>query len=196
MQSRLSALLIAVAAVAWLGACEDRSPFAARFVNELAIRNVYAMNGTPPSLPSAVSLRGRQRVSEVVRIDPSWVFDVAFDMDSFGFVKVYSVKSVASELAQVNRVGFAIDSVHSFDQITEAPTSGYVYDTSMVLGVGRTLLVDVFDQSCVGQSFIGYNIRAKILVDSVTVANRGIYFRILTNPNCGFRSFLPGLPKN
>ena len=196
MQSRVSALLVAVGAVAVLVGCDDRSPFAARFQNELAIKNVYAMNGTPPTLPSAVDLRGVFGVSEVVRIDPSFTFDFAFDMDAFGFVTVHSVKSVASEIANVNRVGFAIDSVHPFDQISEAPSSGYKYDTAMVLGAGRTLLVDVIDNSCIGQSFIGFNIRAKLMIDSVDVTNRGIYFRILTNPNCGFRSLVEGLPKN
>jgi hypothetical protein len=192
MSSRLSALLVAVGAVAAIVGCDDRSPFAARFNNELDFGHAYAMNGTPPSLPSAVGIRGKT----VVRIDPSWRFDLAFDIDSVGFVTVHSVKAVASELAQVNRVGFAIDSVHPFDQIIEAPSTGYKYDTSFALKVGKTLLVDVFDVSCIGQSFIGNNIRAKLLVDSIDVPSRGIYFRILSNPNCGFRSLVPGLPKN
>jgi hypothetical protein len=196
MQSRLSALLVAVAAVAWLGGCDERSPFDARFTNELQARNLYAMNGTPPSLPSAISLRGRQGVNQVVRIDPSWLFDFAFDIDSLGVVKVYSVKAIASELpGRLNRVGFAIDSVHGFDQITEAPGSGFKYDTSMTFGPGRVLLIDVVESSCATE-FTGFNIRAKLQIDSIDLANRGIHFKILTNPNCGFRSLLPGLPKN
>ena len=192
MQSRFSALLVAVAAVAWLGACDDRSPFDARFESRLTIHNLYAMNGTPASLPSAVNIRAQR----VTRIDPSWAFDVAFDMDSFGFVTVHSVKSVASELpSRLNRVGFAIDSVRNFDQIIEAPTSGYKYDTSMVLGAGNVLLIDVFDSSCANE-FTGFNIRAKLQIDSVDVANRRIGFHMLVNQNCGFRSLLPGLPKN
>ena len=192
MQSRLSALLVAVGAVAALVGCDDQSPFAARFTNELVSRHAYAMNGTAPSLPSAVGVRGKN----VVRIDPSWQFDLAFDMSNTGVVTVHSVKSVASELASVNRVGFSIDSVHPFDQIGEAPSTGYKYDTSMTLAIGRTLLIDVFDNTCVGQSFIGYNIRAKLHIDSIDITNRSIHFRMLSNPNCGFRSLLTGLPKN
>jgi hypothetical protein len=192
MQSRVSALLVAVAAVAWLGGCDDRSPFEARFENRLTVNNLYAMNGTLPSLPAAINLRAQR----VTRIDPGWGFDVAFDMDSVGFVKVYSVKSVASELpALLNRVGFAIDSVHSFDQIAEAPASGYKYDTSMVLGAGNVLLIDVFDASCRNE-FTGFNIRAKLRVDSVDVVSRSIRLHMLVNQNCGFRSLLPGMPKN
>jgi hypothetical protein len=191
MQLRLPALLVAVTAVATLAACKDSSPFRAQFPNFERRITVYAMNGTPASNPSAVNVRS----SSPQRIDPSWQFDVAFDMDEFGFVRAYSVKSVASELAAVNRVGFRIDSVNPFTSITEAPTSGYVYDTSMALLVGRTLLIDVLEAGCQGQSFLGFNIRAKLTIDSVDATNRSLTFRILANANCGFRSLVEGLPE-
>ena len=35
---------------------------------------------------------------------------------------------------------------------------------------------------------------SKLVVDSVLPAIRAIYFRIGSDPNCGFRSFLPGVP--
>ena len=192
MQVRFPALLVAVIAVATLAACDDQSPFRAQFANAERRMTVYAMNGTPPSLPSAVNVRS----STPQRIDPTWQFDVAFDMDEFGFVRVHSVRTVASELAPVNRVGFRIDSVNSYASITQAPTSGFVYDTSMALLAGRTLLIDVLDPSCQGRSFLGFNIRAKLMIDSVDATNRSLTFRILTNANCGFRSLVEGLPKD
>ena len=185
-------LLVAVAAVAALSGCDDRSPFGARFQNNAIVRTAYAMNGTHPALPSAVSIRG----GSVVQIDSRFQFDIAFDMDEFGFVTVHSARAVASELTPVNRVGFHIDSVNVYEQITQAPTSGYHYDTSFALRAGRTLLIDVIDGSCQGQSFLGFNIRAKLKLDSVNVTNRAIYFRMLSNPNCGFRSLVEGLPKD
>ena len=191
MQSRHLALLAAVGAVAVLSACDDATAFRAEFTIEERQLTAYAMNGTSPSLPSAVNVRS----SSVQRIDPSWQFDVAFDMDEFGFVRVYSVKTVASELTPVNRVGFRIDSVNAFDAITMAPTSGYAYDTTMALQVGRTLLIDVFDPTCQGRSFLGFNIRAKMVIDSVDATNRSLTFRFLANSNCGFRSLVEGLPK-
>ena len=37
---------------------------------------------------------------------------------------------------------------------------------------------------------------AKIVVDSVNTTTRQIFFRATRNPNCGFRSFQPGVPKD
>jgi hypothetical protein len=184
-------LLLAVGMIAAV-ACTDQSPFRAQFPNELIIGYAYAMNGTHPALPAAVSVRGR-----VVRpIDATFGFDFAFDMDEFGFVTVHSARRVANELAGVSRVGFQIDSVTPFEQIERAPVGGYAYDTSFRLMSGNTLLVDVLEASCQGRSFLGFNIRAKVRVDSVDATNRIVYFRMLPNQNCGFRSLLEGLPKD
>jgi hypothetical protein len=35
---------------------------------------------------------------------------------------------------------------------------------------------------------------AKIAVDSVTLSTRTLYLRMGVDPNCGFRSFAPGIP--
>ena len=191
MQVRRSALLVAVGAVVVLDGCGDSTAFRAQFANEERALTAYAMNGTAPSLPSAVAVRA----GSVVRIDPTFAFDLAFDMDEVGAVRVYSVRRVAGEVSRVSRVGFRIDSISPFDLITKAPTSGFAYDTALALVVGQTLLIDVIDNSCVGQSFLGFNIRAKLMMDSVNATSRAIAFRILSNPNCGFRSLVVGIPK-
>jgi hypothetical protein len=192
MQVRISALLFAVAAVAAMDGCTDTTAFRAQFANEERPLTAYALNGTAPTLPAAVSVRG----GSVERVDPTFRFDLAFDMDDFGVVTVYSARRVAGELASVNRVGFQIDSMNLYEQITRAPTSGYAYDTALVLSTGHTLLVDVIEPSCQGQSFLGFNIRAKLTIDSVDAARRAVFFRMLPNPNCGFRSLLEGIPKD
>ena len=191
MHARLSALLVAVGAVAAVAGCGESTAFRAQFPNDVLIAGLYAMNGTPASLPSAVSVRARS----LVRIDPTFAFDIAFDMDDFGNVTVYSARRVAGELSSVNRVGFQVDLLRTFDQITKAPTSGFAYDSALVLPVGQVLLIDVVDPSCQGQSFLGFNIRAKLMIDSVDAARRKLYFRMLSNPNCGFRSLVAGIPK-
>jgi hypothetical protein len=38
------------------------------------------------------------------------------------------------------------------------------------------------------------HIYAKVVIDSVQLATRAIYLRQVMDPNCGYRSFLPGLP--
>jgi len=191
MHVRRSALLVAVGAVVALDGCGDSTAFRAQFANEERKLTAYAMNGTPPSLPSAVHVRA----GSVVRIDPTLAFDVAFDMYDFGAVRVYSVRRVAGELSSVSRVGFRIDSVSPFELITKAPTSGFAYDTALALVVGQTLLIDVIDGSCAGQSFLGFNIRGKLMMDSIDATRKAMYLRILSNPNCGFRSLVVGIPK-
>jgi hypothetical protein len=37
---------------------------------------------------------------------------------------------------------------------------------------------------------------AKLVVDSVASTRRQIYFRAVRDPNCGFRSLQPGVPKS
>src|SRR5687767_2858106 len=158
MKVRLPLLLAVVSIVAV--ACTDQSPFRAQFPNDVTFGYAYAMNGTHPALPSAVSILRR----DVLPIDANFRFDLAFDMDEFGFVTVHSVRRVANEFAGVNRVGFQLDSVTPFDQIARAPVSGYAYDTSMRLMQGQTLIVDVLEPNCQGRSFLGFNIRAKLKV--------------------------------
>src|SRR5262245_44288146 len=104
---RHRALLLAVGMVTAVAACGDVTAFRAQIPNDERLLTAFGMNGTSPSLPSAVSVR----TGALVRIDPTWQFDLAFDMDEFGFITVRSVKDVASQLSQVNRVGFRIDSV-------------------------------------------------------------------------------------
>lgn len=191
MQARLSALLVAVGAVAAVTACGEPTTPGTRFPNEEQFPVVYAMSGTSPSLPSAISVRG----STIARMDPAWAFDIAFDITDGGEVRAHSVRAVASELASVNRVGFLFVN-QAFEAVAEAPTTGYVYDTTVTLPVGRVLLIDVFDfRTCAGQ-FLGPNIRAKLVLDSINMDSRAVYLHMLSNPNCGLRSLVQGEPRN
>jgi hypothetical protein len=191
MQTRLSALLVAVGAVAAVTACGEPTSFGNRFHNQNVFPLVYAMTGTSPSLASGLAVRS----GLPVRLDPSWAFDIAFDMTDQGDVVVHSAKKLATELSTVNRVGFLFTSA-AFEEVTAAPTSGYAYDTTLTLAVGRVMLIDVFDASCSGQSFLGLNIRAKMVIDSVNVTSRAIYLHLLTNRNCGLKSLVEGEPKD
>ncbi|MEX2152672.1 MAG: hypothetical protein WD825_04985 [Gemmatimonadaceae bacterium] len=192
MHARLSALLVAVGAVAAVTACGDTTAPGARFSNLDQFPVVFAMSGTPPSLPSGIAVRG----GSVVRIDPSWAFDIAFDMTDAGVVRVHSARAIATELSTVNRVGFLF-TPDAFSEVTRAPTTGYAYDTTFTLPVGAVMLIDVVDvRSCGGSLFSGPNIRAKMVLDSVNVVSRAVYLHMLSNPNCGLRSLVQGEPKD
>jgi hypothetical protein len=190
MLERHRALLIAVVAAAAQSGCSDPAAIRASFSNLEVRRTVYAMNGSAITLPSAVSVRSTVGVP----IDASFQFDIAFDLDSNGVVQVYTQARVASQLAPTHRVGLLVSDL-TFDEITRAPVAGFVYDSVAALPIGKTLLVDVIEQGCTS-SFLGVNIRAKIAVDSIVPAKRGIYLHVLSNPNCGFRSLVQGTPKD
>jgi hypothetical protein len=104
------------------------------------------------------------------------------------------VRAVANQLVPARRVGLLLAD-GPFDAITRAPTSGYKYDSSLVMPAGKILLVDTIDHTCNTFSLLGPNIRAKIQLDSVSLVRRALYMRVLSNPNCGFRDLVPGLPK-
>lgn len=190
MLERHRALLIAVVAAAAQSGCSDPAGIQQSFPNLEARRIVYAINGTAITLPSALAVRSTQAVG----INASFLFDVAFDLDSNGVVRVYTQARIASQLVVTHRVGMLVSN-STFAEITRAPTSGFVYDSVAALPIGKTLLVDVSESSC-ASSFLGVNIRAKIAVDSIVPATRSIYLHVLSNPNCGFRSLVSGTPKD
>lgn len=190
MHARLPALLVAVIAVAAASGCSDATAIKAQFPTDTATLTVFALNGTPVTLPSAI----RIRTSSVVRVQGDFNFDIAFDINAQGEAVVHTQRAVASQLVGGHRVGLQLRD-ETFEGLTKAPTSGFEFDSSKVVPVGKLLVVDSIDPTCSLQSILGPNIRAKIVVDSVSTARRSIYLRILSNPNCGFRDLTPGLPK-
>jgi hypothetical protein len=84
----------------------------------------------------------------------------------------------------------------TFETVTAAPRSGYETDSALVVALGETVVVqaphNIAQEVC--QFAISPNLYAKIAVDSVNLASRILYFRLATDPNCGFRSFANGIP--
>lgn len=186
----LLAALAAITAITYMSGCDKATGIKAQFQNLEAKPTVYAMNGTAPTQPAALSVRS----VTAVRIDATFQFDLAFDLDAAGAVQVYAIGRVANENVATHRVGMQIGAL-DFSSTVRAPTGGYSYDSVMALPIGKTLLVDVLDQNCTN-SFLGVNIRAKIGVDSVNTTTRAIFLHVLSNPNCGFRSLNQGEPKD
>ncbi len=186
MHPRVSALLIAVGAVVALASCGDLTAVKARFPNRSDSLRVFAINGTPSTVPTALAVRAMF----VLRAGPDFGFDIAFDITDTGTVKLLTARSLSTELAGVmNRIGLRTTPL-AFDAILEAPTTEYVYDSVLVVPVGRTVLVDIIDLNCQSEAILGLNIRAKMVVDSIHLAEREIFLRLLTNRNCGFRSLV------
>jgi hypothetical protein len=190
MKFRLPAMIAAVVGITAATSCGDPTAIKAQFSNQEDTLEVFALNGTPVSLPSAI----RTRNIQVVRVGPDFSFDIAWDINAEGQAVVHTVRAVASELAGTRRVGLLLADP-PFDGITRAPTGGYKYDSSLVVPVNKVLLIDTIEPTCSAFSILGQNIRSKIQLDSVVPARRTLYMRIFVNPNCGFRDFTPGIPK-
>jgi hypothetical protein len=193
MQARIGKVCAVAGLAAAMAGCGDDLGLAAFAVRDPVTLTVYALNGTAQTLPAGVDLRGLT----VVRVDPSWAFDLAFDLNASNEVVVHTVRSVSTELVSLPRIGLQTSTL-TFDQLIDAPGSGFVYDSLLTVPIGKTVVVDKIDPSCnrFGGAFLGFNIRAKFVVDSISTSRRAVYVKMLSNPNCGFKSLEPGEPKD
>lgn len=152
---------------------------------------VYALNGAPPGAPSALHLYS----GTLLAADANFIFDVAFDIDASGNVVVIPERAVASGLAVTHTV--ALQKVTgTFEALMTAPKNGYRADTAVVAQVNQIIVVQSQDANACGTSLTGTTIYGKIIIDSIDVVARQIRIRYATDPNCGFYSFAPGLPKD
>jgi len=190
MKARL-ALLAATSVVVGLNACGNPTSLKANLTTSVDSLFVYALSGTPPTYPSGLSLVARQPV----RVDGFASFDVALDIDATGKAVIYPVKLVVASPGGSRPVGL-IKVQGTFDQIVEAPKSGFEADSALSMAPGEVVVVQSAHNASgdLCQFSINPNIYAKIVVDSVNLGSRTIFLRLGLDPNCGFRSFAAGLP--
>jgi hypothetical protein len=189
--------LLAAAGIATiLGACDDPFRIEAREANRLDSLIVFAISGTSPALPSAVSTTG----FGVLRPTGEFNFDVAFDVDASGYVVLLPVRLVVPSrlvngvLVAAPRVG--LQKINgTFESLDRAPGGGYRYDSTLVLRPGESAAIEVLNQTYCAFDFSTL-VYSKIAIDSVDTANRAIFFRLLNDPNCGFRGLGTGVPRN
>lgn len=189
MMSKLVAPLLAVLAVTAV-ACGDITRPKAALPTGRDSTVIYALNGAPPGAPTAIYLP----TASAVQADGNFRFDVAFDIDPNGKVLLLPLRTVATNLSQTYRVGLQT-STRAFDSLLIAPKSGYHYDSTLVVTPGTTVVVETQDVAACGLSYVGSTMYGKIVVDSINAAKRLLYTRFVVDPNCGFYSLGPGVPK-
>jgi hypothetical protein len=190
MKARL-AIFATMCVVVVLNACGDPTNLKATLPTVTDTLSLFALSGTPPSYPSGLSLLGRQ----AVRVDGFANFDVAFDINSSGNVVVYPVKLVVASPGGARPVGL-LKAAGSFQTVLEAPATGYQTDAPVILAPGETAVLQSAHNSSqdICQFALSPYLYAKIGVDSVNLASRTIYIQMGLDPNCGFRSFVSGIP--
>lgn len=187
--SRLPVLLAFAAAVCTAAACGDPTRANAELEVKIDTIALYALNGTPTSAPVGFSVLDRR----LYALNAGFGFDVALDIDAQRRVVLYPVRTVASGIVNARSVGVRTVS-ESFEALTRAPRGDYKRDSAVVVNIGQTAAIEVPQVVC-QYSPMGVSVYAKLVVDSVRTDDRRIFLRIGTNPNCGFRSLVPGIPK-
>ncbi|MEO9019627.1 MAG: hypothetical protein ABI314_03865 [Gemmatimonadaceae bacterium] len=194
MHPRYSAAAVAaIVAVVVVTGCKDTSILQPSLPVATDTLVAYGLTGTPPSLPSAIAVVYRS----AVRVDGAGAFDVAFDFDAQGRVVVSPVRLLVNQLSGAPAVGIQTMFTTPFDDIKSAPGGYYRPDTAIVVQPGQPFVLltnrTTASNACVYDP--SPTIYAKVVIDSVMpTTTRAIYFRMVSDPNCGYRSFAPGLP--
>jgi hypothetical protein len=190
MKVRFLVLLLGVGAGAF--ACAD--PFATKAtlptIDDTAA--VFALTGAPESAPTAINIT----FPRAVITTPSENYDVVFDIrhDSAFAFPPHAVGAALS-------AGFQIVS-RPYDAITQAPLSGYNDSTPQFIKAGDVLIVRSSSVQCANQGIQERTfLYAKVVIDSIFYDDataphipRTIWYRLRNDPNCGFLSFLDGIP--
>jgi hypothetical protein len=191
----------AAAAAAILGlalatGCKDTSILQADLPVVTDTLVAYALSGTSASLPSALSLT----IRSTVRVDGTGSFDVGFDFDSTGRVIVSPVRVLVNQLSGAPQVGIQTMFTTPYDSITSAPRGYYRPDTAIVVSAGQPFVLLVNGRTTASSICIydpAPTLYAKVVIDSTKpTTTRAIYLRVTTDPNCGYRSLVPGLPSS
>jgi hypothetical protein len=179
--------LLACAAV--VGACEGPTTVPGTTQNATQPFFVHALTGSPLAASTAIAFPGRA----VTRVDGTFSFDVAFDIDASGRV-VLITPSVLGQNPSGNRPVGIITGIGSYDNIVEAPLHGYTVDSATVVVRGQAVAVQAQEPVCVTSNPIAPYLYAKIVIDSIDVAGRGIYGRTMIGGDCGYRQLIAGFP--
>jgi hypothetical protein len=168
-------------------ACEDDLSLQATRPNIDVGLETWSISGSPPTFPAALDVL----TSTVVPPDANGSFDVAFDVDDEGRLKVIPVSKVVTPIGGNRAVGLRLGT-GTYSEIIDAPLAGWHFDSVFTVNPGQTFLVKV--QSLFCRFDVRQDIYAKIYVESVNVEERRATLFARVNPNCGFRSFATGIP--
>lgn len=179
-------MLLAVVAIA---ACDNPLNYASTVENGTQPFFVHALTGSPLAASTAISFPSRS----VTRVDGTFNFDVAFDINAQGFVVLLPPELVGQDPAGNHPVGI-VTNIGGYDAITAAPLSGYTVDSVTIVRQGQAVAVQAQDPVCASSNPAAPYLYGKIVIDSVDLAGRGIYGRAMIGGDCGYRQLVAGFP--
>jgi hypothetical protein len=180
----LAALLLVSTAVA----CDDPYREVATLPTLSDTATVYAINGAPAGAPTGLQLFNVNPVPA----NSAFAFDVAFDLDAQGRPVLIPVILLSGGRGSTQRVGLQVVS-GTYEGLTLAPRNGYRYDSTLVVTPGQVVAVEVTEANC-AFSLTSNVIYGKLTVLAVDLPRRRYSIAYTVDRNCGYRSFLPGIP--
>jgi hypothetical protein len=132
-----------------------------------------------------------------VRIAGDANFDFGFDINPDSSIAIIPVRQLVNLVGGSRSVGFLQTTV-PFDSITRAPNGTYRPDTTFSVRPGQAFVVLTNRSAAtdICYYFATPRVYGKTVIDSINLTTRAIYLRQVVDPNCGFRSFVTGLPVN
>jgi hypothetical protein len=186
---------VAVVACAVLAvACGDLTRQKATYASTFAAFSLYTITQSPAAEPNALNFLGG-----VTRASSAFAFDLAFDLTPSGAVIVYPVRALGGAPAgTLKLVGLQPVPV-AFENLLEAPETGYDSVSAKTVNVGSTIAVQLRDPTaCFSVNILSSQLLfGKIVIDSVFPDTRRLYGRLVIDPNCGYRGLVPdSIPTN
>ncbi|HEX5004802.1 MAG TPA: hypothetical protein VFV65_05765 [Gemmatimonadales bacterium] len=173
-----------------LAACgSDANLAPASIPNVVDTITLGSLNGSPVSLASAYSVAD----GNAVRTDITAAFDFAYDVDATGRHVLLTLEVLRLTATHGSGPGLQYTTV-PFDAISSAPSNGWITGDTIVVDSGSVLLL----RSRIVCTGLGVPLYGKMQVLSIddTPGNETITFQALSNENCGYKSLLPGLPRD
>jgi hypothetical protein len=167
-------------------ACDDPLDVDAQIPVRTDTMTVFAMTGTPVTHPNTLDIFN----FITTRLETGAQFDLVFDIDEQGNTVLYPAPLITSA---PYRIGLR-DTAAAFETVLRAPTGEYEVEEPLVLEPGRTAIIEAQHPQC--QFTVSPFIYAKLVVDSIDIGTRKIFFRLTADRNCGYRSFEEGIPRN
>ncbi len=149
---------------------------------------LWALSGTAIGVPSAWDMV----LDLPVRTDRSSDFDFAFD-----FAYDSTAHDTLPALFPRGAVGLSADGglqrvTTAFDVLYSAPGDGY--DASKVVFLDSTAVVVAKSRTQTCNFGIYSGLYAKIRPLAISHTTRKVVLEVVTDPNCGYHSFRPGVP--
>ena len=183
-----AALVLAAVATSACGEANLLPP-ATLAVREDTIR-LWAVSGTDIGLPSAYDLVLGLTARTDRTSDFDFVFDFVYDSVAHDTVPALLPRAALGLSADGGLVRVAT----RFDSLYAAPAGGY--DASKVVFLDSTTVVVARSRTQTCNFGIYSGIFAKLVPLELSRTYRRLTMRLVTDPNCGYHSFRPGVPGN